>query len=94
MGAAEVDANQKAIVGALRRAGATVQLLHRGGEGCADALAGYRRRNVLFEINGGMMTPSARKLNDVQVEWRTVCRGQVAVVTRGRGVRSSRNYHE
>ena len=81
MRAAKVDANQKSIVDALRRAGASVQLLHRVGEGCPDALAGYRGRNVLVEIKDGAKPPSARKLNDVQVEWHAAWRGQVATVT-------------
>ena len=78
--AAKVDANQKEIVAALRKAGASVQHLHAVGEGCPDILVGYRGCNILMEIKDRNKPPSARKLTDAQDEWHKEWRGQVAVI--------------
>ena len=40
--AAAVDANQTAIIRALRKAGVSVQPLHTVGQGCPDIIAGFR----------------------------------------------------
>lgn len=45
----KVDANQKEIVAALRRAGCTVELLHTVGRGCPDLLVGSHGQNWLME---------------------------------------------
>jgi hypothetical protein len=50
MRAAKVDANQPAIVEALRRIGARVLHLHKVGGGCPDLLVCHRGRNVLIEV--------------------------------------------
>ena len=42
MSAARVDANQPEIVKALRGVGATVQHLHKVGQGCPDLMVGWR----------------------------------------------------
>ena len=57
--AAKVDANQKEIVAALRRIGATVQCLHMVGHGCPDLLVGWHGENILMEVKmtSGDMTP-------------------------------------
>lgn len=78
--AAQVDANQAAIVSALRGIGATVAPLHRVGGGCPDLLVGFRGRNLLIEVKDGGKPPSARKLNDLQADWHGGWKGQVAVV--------------
>lgn len=78
--AAKVDANQAAIVKALRAIGATVQPLHAVGSGCPDLLCGFQGRNVLIEVKDGDKYPSARKLTADQVEWHGGWKGQVAVV--------------
>lgn len=78
--ASKVDQNQADIVDALRRVGASVQLLHAVGAGCPDILAGYRGRNVLLEIKDGSKPPSARKLTEKQIDWHADWRGQVCVV--------------
>ncbi len=72
--AAAVDANQRSIVEALRKAGCSVLLLHRVGQGCPDVLAGKDNRNVLIEIKSecGMLTPA-------EVAWLHEWRGQAAV---------------
>jgi hypothetical protein len=77
---ARVDANQKAIVKALRDAGMTVQHLHGVGQGCPDLVVGYshngKKYNVLLEIKekDGRLTPQ-------QIIWHSGWRGQVSVVS-------------
>ena len=75
---AKVDANQAEIVDALRKAGCTVQLLHKVGGGCPDILVG-RGDNYLIEIKDGAKSPSQRKLKGIQEKWHGQWRGQVAV---------------
>lgn len=78
--AARTDANQEAITEALRKIGASVQLLHSQGAGCPDLLVGWRGMNTLLEIKDGSKPPSARKLTEDQVKWHAEWRGQVTVV--------------
>ena len=75
MKAAKTDANQKAIVEALRKAGASVQLLHRVGGGCPDLLVGYRDHNFLFECK-----TSHGALNKKQLQFFCGWRGQKSIV--------------
>ena len=77
---AKVDANQSAIVKALRDAGATVQPLHTVGSGCPDLRVGYRGRNWLLEVKDLNAPKSDRKLNPNQVEWHAGWKGQCAMV--------------
>ncbi len=77
---ANVDANQPAVVAALRQVGATVQHLHKLGSGCPDLLVGYMGRNFLFEVKDGAKSPSRQKLTADEQEWHTAWRGFVAVV--------------
>ena len=67
--AARIDANQPAIVDALRKAGCRVQPLHMVGKGCPDILVGRGGRLVLMEIKDGAKPPSARKLTADEVLW-------------------------
>jgi len=67
--AAKVDANQAAVVDALRKAGAMVQSLAGVGEGVPDLLIGIRGKLALFEIKDGSKSPSRRKLTPDQVKW-------------------------
>lgn len=78
--AARIDANQPAIIAALRSIGATVQPLHAVGGGCPDLLVGLRGRNILMEVKDGARPPSERRLTADQVEWHAGWRGTVAVV--------------
>lgn len=73
--AAKVDANQSIVVEALRKAGATVQLLHRVGEGCPDLLVGYRNCTALVEVKDGSLPPSRRQLTPDQQRWHATWRG-------------------
>jgi hypothetical protein len=45
-----VDGNHAQLTRVLEQLGASVQSLARVGEGCPDALVGYRGRNVLVEF--------------------------------------------
>ena len=81
MRVAKVDNNQRAIVAALRAAGATVQLLHTVGRGCPDLLVGYRGINLLVEVKDGRKPASAQRLTGDQRLWHTTWRGQVNVVS-------------
>ncbi len=78
MRAKNVDANQPAIVAALRAAGATVQHLHEVGEGCPDLLIGFHGRNYLVEVKNA---EAGGSLNAEQVKWHRSWRGHVAVFT-------------
>ena len=81
MRAAKVDANQSAIIAALRNIGCSVQPLHTVGGGVPDLLVGHRGRNYLIEIKDGAKSPSARRLTPDQVAWHEAWRGDVRVVT-------------
>jgi hypothetical protein len=74
--AARVDANQIAIVEALRKHGATVQHLHTVGQGCPDLLAGYKEETVLFEVKSSR----GACLTDDQAEWHSAWKGGALAV--------------
>lgn len=76
----KVDANQKVIVAAIRRMGATVLHLHTIGKGCPDIAVGFQKRNYFFEIKDGSNIPSKRKLTPDEVEFHAMWRGQVTVI--------------
>jgi Holliday junction resolvase len=67
--AARIDANQPAIVDALRKVGCRVQPLHMVGKGCPDILVGKGGRVLLMEIKDGTKPPSARKLTADEQVW-------------------------
>lgn len=79
--AAKVDANQPAIVAALRQAGASVAPLHMVGSGFPDLAVGYRGVNHLLEVKDGAKPPSARKLTPDETEWHATWRGSVRIVS-------------
>lgn len=66
MKAAKVDANQKDIVAALRKAGAKVYVSSSFGRGFPDLIVGYQGQWVLLEIKDGAKPPSAQKLTKDQ----------------------------
>lgn len=79
--AAKVDANQAAIVAALRKAGASVQSLAAVGAGVPDLLVGFRGHTMLMEVKDGSKAPSDRRLTPAQLEWHAGwLGGPVAVV--------------
>lgn len=71
----KVDANQTAIVSALRAAGATVQSLASVGGGCPDLAVGFRRVTYFLEVKDGRKPPSARELTPDQIAWHTEWNG-------------------
>lgn len=83
--AAKSDANQPAIVAALRKAGCTVQSLHAVGDGCPDLLVGRDGVNYCIEVKnkkgrGVRLTPVQKRWHEGFGEhppWA----GQVAIVT-------------
>ena len=52
-----IDRNQPEIVEALRKLGATVQLLHTDHDGIPDLLAGYQGRNFLLRVKDDRSVP-------------------------------------
>lgn len=78
--AAKIDATQRDIVSALRKAGATVAITSTVGDGFPDLVIGYRGRNVLIECKDGAKPPSARKLTPDQVDFHAKWRGPICVV--------------
>jgi hypothetical protein len=73
--AARVDANQDAIVSALRAAGATVEIIGKP----VDLLVGIHGRNFLLECKDGGKTPGNRPLTKAQEKFIPAWRGSVAV---------------
>ena len=67
--AAKIDANQPAIVAALRKMGARVQSLAAVGDGCPDLLVGWRGDILVIEVKDGRLSPSARRLTPDQQRW-------------------------
>lgn len=77
---ARVDANQAAIVEALRAAGATVESLAMVGRGVPDLAVGYRGQTYLLEVKDGAKPESARRLTPAEAAWHDGWRGHAAVV--------------
>lgn len=77
--AANIDANQPALVKAFRQIGATVQHLHAVGKGCPDLLVGFRGVNVLVEVKNGDKDLSKRRLTVDEQRWHETWGGQVCI---------------
>src|SRR5690348_8366364 len=77
---AKVDDNQRLIVAGLRRAGVSVQVLSRVGEGCPDLACGHRGKTFMLEVKDPKRPPSGRKLTPDQETWHARWKGHVAVV--------------
>jgi len=69
-----VDANQPAIVKALRGIGASVLHLHQL-KNCFDLLVGYRGRTFLMEVKDPAQPPSKRQLTEGEAEFQRDWRG-------------------
>lgn len=82
MKAARVDANQREVVEALRKAGCSVQSLASMGGGVPDLLvySPYSKTLWLLEVKDGNKPPSQRKLTEAQVEWHKNWLGKVHIV--------------
>jgi hypothetical protein len=70
-----IDANQPAIVKALRAMAASVQSLADLGHGVPDLLVGWRGINVLMEVKGGSRAPSTRRLTPDEAQWHQTWHG-------------------
>lgn len=78
--AARVDANQAAVVAALRNNGATVQCLHQIGSGVPDLLVAYRSQTFCVEVKDGAKPPSKRRLTPDEVAWHEAWGAPVYVI--------------
>ena len=78
---ARVDANQPAVVEALRRIGAAVTPLHTVGKGVADLLVSYRQAWTVMEVKDGTLPPSKRTLTDLERSWIAQQHALVFIVT-------------
>ena len=78
---AKTDANQAAVVDALRRIGCSVRSTASIGAGFPDLAVGYRGQNFLLEVKDGAKAPSARKLTDEEKRFALEWRGHYVVVT-------------
>lgn len=76
----KADANQPAIVKALRNAGCTVEHLHAVGKGCPDLLCAIDGQVFLIEIKDGAKPPSAQALTADQIIWHRDWKAEVHVV--------------
>ncbi|GAB3663954.1 hypothetical protein GCM10027594_32450 [Hymenobacter agri] len=72
--ASRIDANQPAIVAALRGIGASVLHVHQL-KNCFDLLVGYRGRTFLLEIKDPSQPPSKRQLTPGEAEFKAQWRG-------------------
>jgi hypothetical protein len=80
--AARTDANQAAIVAALRAAGCSVLDTSSLGRGFPDLVVGTQGRTLLVEVKDGSKPPSARRLTDAHQTLHSTWRGgAIAVVT-------------
>ena len=78
--AAKVDANQTAVMKALRGAGATVFSLAGVHSGCPDLLVGINMQTYLVEVKDGDKPPSARQLTPDQVKFISMWEGSPVVI--------------
>jgi hypothetical protein len=67
--AARTDATQEEIVICLRLVGASVQLLHTVGQGCPDAIIGYKGRDYLAEFKADAKAGFTEDQLKWQQEW-------------------------
>ena len=74
------DDNQRAIVNALRQAGATVTPTHMVGDGFVDVVVGWMGINFLVEIKDGSKPPSKRKLTPDEQDWHDAWKGESHIV--------------
>lgn len=74
-----IDANQNAIVDALRKAGAYVRIISQG-DGIPDLLVAYKGYTILMEVKDGSKPPSARKLTEAEQKFFDEWTGGMLVV--------------
>jgi hypothetical protein len=77
---ARTDANQQAVVAALRGAGIAVRVTSSVGQGFPDLIAAFRGVTVLLEVKDGSKTPGDRPLTVAETEFIATWPGLVYVV--------------
>lgn len=77
---AKIDDNQKQIVRALKRIGASVQSIASVGLGVPDLLVGLRGVNYLLEVKDGGKPKSHQELTVAEEDFHRNWRGQVNIV--------------
>lgn len=80
--ASKADDNQKELVAALRKLGASVHSLHRVGEGVPDLLVGYQNKTYLFEVKN---RKGKNKIGEAQRVFMLKWQGGTAKVVRDLG---------
>jgi len=76
----KIDHNQREIVAALRRIGASVALLSMVGNGVPDIAVGFRKLNWFFEIKHGDKPKSRKQLTPKEKNFHKSWQGQIAIV--------------
>lgn len=76
-----VDQNQKEIVQALKKIGASVLIVN----GVVDIIVGYRDnngtpQNFMFEIKNPKLKPSQRALTEAEVKFHSQWKGQLNII--------------
>lgn len=90
----KADANQPAIVKALRAAGCSVQHLHAVGAGCPDLLCAVNGVAFLVEVKDGAKHPSKQELNEAQKEWHASWGSDVHVVNSVEGALAVAHFYK
>lgn len=78
--AKRTDANQREIVAALRKCGASVFILSEVGKGCPDLLIGLCGKNYLGEVKDGAKPPSGQRLTEKEQLFFDSWKGQVCIL--------------
>jgi len=74
------DANQKAIVAALRQIGCSVVVTSQLGNGFPDLVVGRNGHNLFLECKDGNKPPSGRMLTTEEIAFKNAWRGQLWTV--------------
>ena len=75
-----VDANQKVIVEAFRKRGASVLIMSSLGKGAPDIAVGFRGETYFFEIKDGKKPLSAQKLTQCEIKFMQEWNGHYAII--------------
>ena len=75
-----IDSNQKEIVSALRKLGASVLIMSDLGNGAPDAAVGYKGHTYFLEIKDGSKPPSKQRLTPLEQLFFNTWRGHVCII--------------
>ena len=81
----KIDANQTAVVQALRATGMTVWITSQMGNGAPDMVVGWRGLNIMLEIKDGDNVPSAQKLTVAEQNFSDTWAGQICIANSAEG---------